>query len=326
MSTLAATQMPRAGGRFNGLFQGHLSVCLQGLIALASVVPAWAAQATSADLGPSEVLVSVCGGLSNGNGWGPGGSVGMVTGRSDCQSATTTQPGNTAGRTVGYSEAGVSATSQAQAQFGELKLGASYAGSPQVAGLPAAVAQGGWNDTLTVTPANPSDAGKLATFSFLISVEGSLDAAASGNTGVGLSMLALRDGGFFGSAWSSVGQGQQFQPFHRNLDEAVLLSVPIYLGTPFQLGFFAAAYAGYASSLPGSGQGNADFLNTLTWGGVNAVSINGAPVAYTLASTSGVNWAQPFVPVPEPTSALLILCGGGLLLRQRLRAPKPPRG
>jgi hypothetical protein len=79
-----------------------------------------------------------------------------------------------------------------------------------------------------------------------------------------------------------------------------------------------AAYDAYLN--PGSATAN--FLNTLAWGGIQSVTVNGQPVNYSLSSTSGTNWNQSFVPAtdtPEPASGFLIaaVIAGMWFLRRR---------
>jgi hypothetical protein len=62
-----------------------------------------------------------------------------------------------------------------------------------------------------------------------------------------------------------------------------------------------------------------DLAHSLYWVGINGVTINGQPVTdFSLSSDSGTNWAQSFVPVPEPPTIALITVLGSLLFACRL--------
>lgn len=296
------------------------------LVTATLAAPAQAVQTTLWDLGPDETMVSACGGLHNGNGWGPGGLVGMLAGRSDCQSDRNLQPGGWAAMAVDYDEApvAVAASAQGQAAFGQLKLASSFQ-ADTAKGLTIGVVNAGWNARQTVLPQDPAHLGKLALYSFVMHVHGSLDGAAYGNSFSGFSMVALANNGFYGSSWSSQRPAMDGLPFHRELDEWVTLSVPVTLGTPFTLGLYAATWSGNSSGFGGASTASTDLLNTVTWQGISGVTLNGTPIAYTVQSALGIDWAQPFAaPVPEPRTALLALAGLATLLAAR-RAPYAAR-
>lgn len=305
---------------------GALILPLAAALAGAAPPAAQAVQTTQSDLGPNEVMVSACGGLQTGNGWGPGGLVGMVAGRSLCESSRATQPGTWAARAVTYDESptAVRALSEGQAQFGQLRLASSFE-ADTANGLTLGVVNAGWNAQQTVVPLDPSKLGQLALYSFDIHVHGVLEGAAQGNSFSGISMVALANGGFYGSSWASQRPSMNGLPFQRTLDEWVTMSVPVTLGTPFTLGFYAATWSGNSSGFGGASQASTDLLNTITWMGSHSVTVNGVPVDFTVQSPLGLDWTQAFAsPVPEPAAPLLALAGLVLLLGAR-RAPYAAR-
>lgn len=176
-------------------------------------------------------------------------------------------------------------------------------------------------------PADPADIGQIAQYVFDIHVHGTLHAPAIGfNSGVGISLMALRDDASFGSTWAAQGNSNLFQAFHRDLDEIVSLYVAVELGTPFELGVYAGTWSGVPSSAAGDGAGSTNLLGTLTWMGIRSVNIGGREVGYTISSTDGIDWTRPFA-APNPPSAvaapatpLLALAGLLALASRRRRA------
>ena len=108
------------------------------------------------------------------------------------------------------------------------------------------------------------------------------------------------------------GQGQNNFPYNQTVNQQVGFSATITLGTPFELGVFARAIAGNASS-GGVYQFNdatVDFSNTLSWAGITELTLGGNAVPYTLSSASGIDWTQPYTAaVPEPRAWALWAIG-----------------
>lgn len=287
-------------------------------LALGSL-PALAEQTTAAMLGPSETMVSICAGVQNGSGFGPGGLVGMLPARSDCQSARTTVPSQVVSRSVAYDElpSPVQATASGQAQMGQMSF-QTWMNGDNAYGLSMGSANAGWNDLLTIMPQDAALVGQIAYFAFNVHVTGSMSITNTANAGSGLSLLALRDDGFFGGSWVEQGFGVLGNPpVSKTVDTVATLYVAAPLGSAFELGVFGVAWSSGGSSLPGPNEAQNQFA--VTWLGIQEVSVNGTPVAYSLTSLSGIDWTQPFAaPVPEPAAALLMLAGiAGLLLARR---------
>jgi hypothetical protein len=78
-----------------------------------------------------------------------------------------------------------------------------------------------------------------------------------------------------------------------------------------------------ASTLHG-GTATADLAHSFYWGGIQSVTLSGAPVSYTLTSASGTDWTRSFIPAtaaPEPAGGLVVavLLAGMWLFRRIAR-------
>lgn len=308
---------------------------LYPLVALALAgVPA-AASATELgrlDIAAPGAMVSACAGIDAGNGSAIGDKPAWVAGRNTCNAVQTALPYASVAQAASYQEPGpaaVNAAANGQAVMGQTRLFA-HSRAYNDAGIAAGAVTGGWVDNLTLTPANPADIGKTASFTFAIDVQGTLagqGATDSFNSRASLGIrpyvddLSLTDPVF---QFLVGGQGQQFSPYNQTVNQIVSFSTDIVLGTPFELGIFARALAGNASATAGApfaiSEATVDFSNTISWAGISSLTLNGNPVAYSLSSASGIDWTQPYATaVPEPQTWALMLAGIGIVagLRQR---------
>lgn len=289
------------------------------LALMGAVGSATAQQKTLLDVGPSGTLLSVCAGFQNGGGTNPGGALGMLPGEHLCNASVSPLSAQLLQHSASYADAAKDSLSAAQgyAQMGQVGMASSFRSNSQY-GFTLAAATAGWNDAMVFTPQNPALNGQQALLSFDIHVSGVLDAKPTGNSGTQLAIAAYRDNGQNGfSPWSVGGQGQGGFPYQQAVNTTVTLQLPVTLGQPFSFGLYARAVAGSASRGPNwISESSNDFLSTITWQGISSLTFGGQPVAYSLSSQSGIDWTQPFAPVPEVPTPWLLLAGLALLARR----------
>ena len=310
------------------------SICIAALGIAGAAASVSAAELGRLDLTQPGAMISTCGGLNaSGSGYGVGDKGVWRPGLFSCNAELTGQPAGTVAQSANYTVATpepVTATANGQATLGQIKLQA-YSLATPAAGFAQAEATGGFLDVLTVIPLNATDIGKTASFSFLMHAEGTLAGQGvnfSFNSVAGLGIKPyinnaslLPDGP--ATAFNVSGQGQNNFPYNQTVNQDVLFTGTIVLGTSFELGVFARAIAGNASS--GSvfqfNEATVDFSSGLTWQGISAVTVAGNAVAYTLGSASGIDWTQPYTAaVPEPQAWALFAIGLIGLAAQRGRA------
>ena len=191
-----------------------------------------------------------------------------------------------------------------------------------------------FQDTITLTPALPALIGTPGIMTASIAVSGALATSAVHTKASGLGFeptlgaadwrLAIESGstflgglnsarpGFFGAVGvshagdSTAGLGPT---------ALVTFSLPIVFGAPTDihvaLGANAAATVNSAAVVPlTSGftfvTAESIYTATATWNGISSVRSGATPVAFTVSSASGINYA---LPVPEPRMATLFALG-----------------
>jgi hypothetical protein len=87
-------------------------------------------------------------------------------------------------------------------------------------------------------------------------------------------------------------------------------TIDFQFDTPFMLSFDSKMYSFAQASGVSTAFATLDSMNSLKWGGVDSVRVDGNEVAFTISSASGTDYAAP---VPEPGSLLLALLGLGFL-------------
>ncbi len=298
------------------------------LVAVALVTGPAALSVSATELGRLDIaapgaMISTCGGMG---GMGAVGDKGAwLPGQFDCNAQQTNSPTTTVGQSAAYAVGGptpVDTAAHGEAVMGQTRLYATFVGS-NAAGFEVAQATGGWVDMLTLNPANMGDIGKTAILSFAVQVSGTLKSLPQGNGVSSFSVKPyLNDASILSDQgieqrFTVQGQGQFNFPYDETVDHTATFTANVTLGTAFELGVFARALVGNASYASGSSfvsAGTVDFSNTISWAGISSVTLNGNPLAYTLASVSGIDWTQPYALVPEPAAWVLwaagLLCAG----------------
>jgi hypothetical protein len=295
-------------------------------IAAGLAQPVWADELGRGQIPSGSVMVSVCAGARSGGGTAPGDLGGWYAGLHACNASQSAVGGATVSEGASFTHPFVNvAVGQASATMGQLKLYADFEGNNQ---LGAGVwATGGWVDTLTVNAVNPALQGQQAILSFSLRVKGNLVGQPAGNSGVGVhlypyindSFIGVPEALYQGQDFRVAGQGQSGFPYNANVDSVATFRALITLGTPFELGIFGRVTAGVASVGPNwTSAATADFDDTITWEGVQGVTVLGNSVPVTLSALSGTPWMGSYAaPVPEASTWAMSLAGALALLAFR---------
>ncbi len=307
---------------------GHRAkACIIPFIAL--VLAAGSATVSAAELGRKDItapgaMISVGAGLTPGS-YSDIGDKGAWLGNDfNSNSAQTASPTATVAQSVTYSvlapATSMDADAHGQAAMGQMKLFA-HSRASQGNRFALAEATGGWVDNLTLNAVNPAQTGQTATFSFKMNFDGTLSGQGVVDSFNSLAKYGIQayinDAALFQpTSFEIQGQGQQGFRYDRTVNQSVIFSTNVTLGTAFEFGMFARVIAGNASTSLDSlfSEATVDFSNTISWGGITGVKVGGVDVDYTLGSASGIDWRQPFATaVPEPEAYALLLAGLGLL-------------
>ena len=187
------------------------------------------------------------------------------------------------------------------------------------------LARGIFRDELVLTaPGVPN--GTAGIVSFAVSVNGSLFADAPGVARASWSLAADLGGGAFdinagGSQNSAVNGGQYVgSPFGTFVGTA-----PFAFGStlPLHVQLEASAQAAFNNTIPGLPNAAFDLGQSLYWGGIVGVTVNGAPVSgFNVSSTSGTDYRNSMAPVPEPGALAMMLAGLGVLVGLQRRCQR----
>lgn len=266
---------------------------------VALAVVAAGAQATTLNTAQLSVAPSFAGGSGPYNGLdnqhGPASLAGAATGGADSSGAGTTF-----------------------VNWGVVQLTGSAFGSLNT------LARGIFRDEVIFTAPDVPN-GTVGMIEYSIIVDGSLFADAPGVARASWTLAADMGGGAFdinvgGTQNSQVNGGQYVgTPFGTFVGTA-----QVTFGSTVQLfvQLEGIAQAAYNNTIPGLPNASFDMGQSLYWGGINGITVNGAPVSdFNVDSTSGTDYRNSLAPIPEPGALAMVLAGLSVLagLRQRRR-------
>lgn len=305
------------------------------LAALALVAAHGAAGAapTAADIVGAGLYVASCSaGSGTGNGVAVTGHVGDGFFNAACNGVATPGAGPLQAAST-WASANVDTGSSVAVGPGWLAADSAIS-TPGDGSAPGTRAAGGFGDTLTV-----NGGGSPGTAAFLLidlHVRGQLDATANaGSTSFSLVMnkdnqTFPKNAGFMPGTGTEAGSDTQVMVWaaasyplfsggdeHQSFDETVTFSVPVVLGTPFELVLAGMSSSGTRSA---TGASVSSSHATVEWLGVQGLLIGGNLVSsgFQVSGTTGVNWVSPVaMPVPEPSGGLMLAAGMGLLAWRR---------
>jgi hypothetical protein len=174
--------------------------------------------------------------------------------------------------------------------MGVLKASAKLNTGPvTVVPFPAGFAETGFADLITVNV--PGQTGQIAVVDIVLNLTGVLTATGP-NSFSRVQLYVDADNGATTPHVPGFQVQAGIQPSPTVIDEVVTLSVGFIVGDPdeFVVKLMAQAMTTSQTSC-GENASEADFFNTLTWGGIAGVTIGGNAVDdFTIDSASGVDW------------------------------------
>lgn len=236
-----------------------------------------------------------------------------------CQTTTDpTGPGYQASASSSFTQNNVVTSGKAQSSMGVLRASGKMSTDQQNSVLfPAGFGEAGWIDTITIE--NPSMTGQIATINAFLHIDGTLDASGPNSFG----RLQLFGATSLGTALQSSYFVQAGSPVESlTVNETLLVSFDFVIGTASEFGVKMQALA-MTSSATSFGQNfsDTDFFNTLTWGGIDSITVGGNEISgYSIFSESGTDWSVAAVPLPGAGALFMLgLAGLGFVARQRTR-------
>jgi hypothetical protein len=181
------------------------------------------------------------------------------------------------------------------------------------------LARGIFRDELVITaPGIPNGTAGMVTYA--VSVNGSLFTDEPGGAKASWAINTDLNGGAFdlgvgGSLTNGLYAGSPFGTFTATVPFGFGATLPLYVQLE------ASAQAGYDGS-PGLPNASFDLGQSLYWGGIISITVNGAPVSgFDVSATSGTDYRNSLAPIPEPGALAMMLAGLGVLagLQQRRR-------
>lgn len=234
---------------------------------------------------------------------------------------------------------GAGATADAMVQMGIIKLYASsYGGAGNSIGD--SHAEGAYTEDITISSAGFN--GMQAKVTMGVTLQGMIDPTGGGYGSADFYLsIGNKSGGFLGS-WTA-NSDPDFPGGFPVDNVSAVAGGPLYysaiheytatitLGSAFTIIERLTLHtrkidcggSELQCSFSAAGSATADFGHSSYWNGISAISVldpnTGLYVPadlslFTAASASGLNWAQSFAPVPEPSTLLLMSLGGLLLL------------
>jgi len=248
--------------------------------------------------------------LTNAN-FVPGGDLQTVTGTPQDFEEAAFGPSGSAMVGASYSQANLSNSISAKFGFGYLSADGSDH-FPDDAFFSAAIANGGWKETFTVTHPTLTGNGYL-----VFRVRGKGNIHATGLTGSGNLIVGpfkndqpLAQNPYFDIGGSDViGSTDQYARWghasfgattSRSFDGVTTMSVPLTFGVQFNLGVYALVIAGQRSSGGQGGNSTSTIHAELTWDGlVGVFNDSGVVNGATVISGSGTDWGPSAAPCPS---------------------------
>jgi MYXO-CTERM domain-containing protein len=280
------------------------------------------------------------------------GYLNAANGAANCGSGTSSGVGlaNSSaadGGPIGILGGSFNGAAQGAATAGVIKLQASNTTSTTNSSqrFTGAVANGGWNDNMTVTggtgqglmtipihisgTVNAQDTGTMAIFQLQPYQNGS---ALSSSSAPPIEAAAVA---FFNalnqkangdvifawdyqmSAYGELNDGPGGTPDSQTIDEFVTLVLPFTYGLAFDFGIFSSVLVGERAQGAARGTAEVQFQNTVTWTGDVSIfdwnatdGITGENTDFLLTAASGLDYTQSFdTQAPEPGSLAVALAG-----------------
>lgn len=174
------------------------------------------------------------------------------------------------------------------------------------------VARGIFRDEVVITsPDVPNGTAGMVTYA--VSVNGSLFTDEPGTARASWAINTDLNGGAFdlgagGSLTNGLYAGSPFGTFTATVPFGFGATLPLYV----QLEASAQAAFNGSQGLPNA---SFDLGQSLYWGGIIGITVNGAPVSgFNVSSTSGTDYRNSMAPIPEPGALAMMLAGLGVLV------------
>ncbi len=187
----------------------------------------------------------------------------------------------------------------------------------------------GWNDGITLMPADPGLVGQAVQVEFNVGLDWSanLSGAATGQAFVDINLVSDSGTGWsYSWLWEDITRscgstgscGDMGSESIDGLAPSFANGVATFY---FQLNLsepYTIVVGMIASAISDGGSISIDATNSATWAGIGNVSLGGEPLSYAVTSTTGFDYAQPS-PVPELPASALLLAGLLTLAMRRAR-------